>query len=182
MTREVVDKILLTKRWKPLFLGLFLVGFLFLITQLIKMFGYHIIYSPTPSMPSGFYLVVPAKNISRHDIVEFTPPDRATKMLQANRWLPKDWTLIKYVLAVPGDHVCVKNKAIWVNGRLIAKIFTYFDNNKPLPKFNICGRIGANQYLLIGTASPRSFDSRYFGLISAEQIIGRALPIFLYKK
>ncbi len=143
----------------------------------LKNFGYHFIYSFTASMPRGLYLVIPAKNFRHHDIVEFTPPSTALNFLE-QRQLPSNISLIKYVFAKKGDFVCTHHDTLLINGKKIASIYSTDDKNNPLPRFIICDRIRGDQYLLLSTKSSRSFDGRYFGLVSTQHIRGRAIPIF----
>lgn len=46
-----------------------------------------------------------------------------------------------------------------------------------LPVFSFTGPIPEGRYYMMGT-NPRSFDSRYFGLINAEEFISKALPLW----
>lgn len=46
-----------------------------------------------------------------------------------------------------------------------------------LPVFSFSGPIPEDSYYMMGT-NPRSFDSRYFGLIDADEFISKALPLW----
>lgn len=162
-----------------MFFGLFFLGLLAIIVSIIKRAGYHVTYSATASMPQGFYLVVPIKQVERYDIVEFLPPKAALDFVRNLHWIPKSGLIIKYVFAIPGDDVCVRNEAIWINGKRIGKVYRFYAFEKLLPQTKICGKLADDQYLLLSTKKARSFDGRYFGAISSSSILGRAIPIFI---
>ena len=151
-----------------------------LITSIIKKSGYHLTYSATPSMPKGFYLILPIKKITRYDIVEFTPPSNVLDFIKKKRWVPQSGLVIKQVFAIPNDHVCIRNQAIWINGNKVGKVYKFYDKNKLLPQTKICGKLEADQYLLLSTKNERSFDGRYFGAVSSKRISGKAIPLIIF--
>jgi signal peptidase I len=131
-------------------------------------------------MPQGFYLIIPTKKIVLHDIVEFTPPSSVLDFIKEKHWVPKSGLIIKYVFAIPYDHVCIRNQALSINGKRIGRVYKFYGENKLLPQTKICGKLKEDQYLLLSTKSERSFDGRYFGVVSSREILGRAVPIFIY--
>lgn len=165
-------------RYTPLNISIICILLLALVISQLKKLGYHLTYVATPSVPRGLYLVVPTKNILPNDMIEFMPPTITSDFTMSQQWFQPNRPLVKYVFAQMGDHVCIKNQAIFINGKKIALVHSSYDGHKPLPKFTICDKINHNEYLLLSTKSTRSFDSRYFGLISSRQIRGRAIPIY----
>lgn len=163
-----------SKKFLPLFFSLLFIGLLNLGTSTIKKAGYHLTYSATSSMPRGFYLVTPQKKFTHHEVVEFRPPLHILNLIQENHWLPPNGSMIKYVFAVPSDHVCIHHQTLWVNHKKIAPIYKFYAPNKLLPQTKICGRLQEGQYLLLSTENERSFDGRYFGPVSQQKILGRA--------
>ena len=133
-------------------------------------------------MPRGFYLVIPSATIKHNDIVEFTPPQHIIDFVKNLHWLPQSNSLIKYVFAVSGDHVCVRDNAVWVNYKLIGKVYAEYESKKPLPQTKICSKLKNNEYLLLSTKQERSFDGRYFGMTTIDSIKGKAIPIFINNK
>ena len=168
------------KKFLPLVFSLIFIAIISITVSTIKKAGYHITYSVTPSMPRGFYLVVPAKKISRYDVVEFMPPLGVLDFIKEKHWVPKNGLVIKYVFAIPNDHVCIHKEAIWVNGKKIGPVYKFYDKNKLLPQTKICGKLDKDEYLLLSTKNERSFDGRYFGTISSKRILGKAIPIFIF--
>jgi len=167
------------KKLLPLFLSLIFIALLALTVSIIKSAGFHMTYSATKSMPRGLYLIAPTKKIARYDIVELIPPPIALDFIKKNHWAPQSGSIIKYVFAIPNDHVCIHHQAIWINNKKIGRVYKFYAPNKLLPQTKICGKLKANQYLLLSTESERSFDGRYFGLVSSQEILGHAIPVFI---
>jgi len=170
------------KNFLPLIISLFFILILTILTSVTKKLGYHVTYSATSSMPKGFYLIVPTKKISRNDIVEFIMPPNVIKFAKEKRWIPQSGLIIKYVFGIPQDHICIRNHSIWINNKKVARIYKFYEKNKLLPQAKICGKLNKNQYVLLSKVSERSFDSRYFGVVSSQEILGRAIPIFIFNQ
>ncbi len=129
-------------------------------------------------MPRGLYLIIPIKKIARYDIVEFIPPQKTLAFIKEKLWVPQSGSIIKYAFALPNDHVCIRDQVIYINNKKIGPVYKFYAPNKLLPQTKICGKLKENQYLLLSTKSERSFDGRYFGVISEKEIRGKAIPIF----
>ena len=50
---------------------------------------------------------------------------------------------------------------------------------RPLPSLQLCRRLQPGELFLLSATNPASFDSRYFGPVSAFAVIGVAHPIWL---
>lgn len=86
--------------------------------------------------------------------------------------------MVKYLTGLPGDSVRIqRNGDIYINNRLKGSGLGYADRLKKTPDF-FAGttQLKPNQYWFMGS-SHQSFDSRYWGAVGYEQIIGRAYPI-----
>lgn len=94
--------------------------------------------------------------------------------------------LIKRVIGLPGDHLVLKNgfytiyNAAHPKGFDPDKTLAYGKtDNIPYTSGNINITLGSNQLFVSGDNRPDSLDSRYFGPINANQIIGQlALRVF----
>jgi conjugative transfer signal peptidase TraF len=165
------------KNFLPLFFSLVFIGILAFTINLVEKSGYHLVYSVTKSVPRGLYLIVPIKKIARYDIVEFKPPQAALNFIRENRLIPQNGTIMKYVFAIPNDNVCIYNQEIFINNKKAGHVYKFYAPNKLLPQTKICGKLQENQYLLLSAKSKRSFDGRYFGIVSSREILGHAIPI-----
>lgn len=92
----------------------------------------------------------------------------------------KGTKMLKYLRAVPGDDVEIRdNDQIFINGKASEWGLPLAEEKLGQPSSNFHGKtkLGDDQYWFMGT-SPKSFDSRYWGAVKREDIIGRAIPIF----
>ena len=104
----------------------------------------------------------------RGEVIVFRPP------------LPNsaDRDFIKRVIGLPGDRVQVKDGKVFVNDQQLAE--TYL---RPLQ--TACGgqwcdvRLGANEYYVMGDNRGNSSDSRIWGPVQADKIIGKTWLIYL---
>lgn len=118
---------------------------------------------------------------NRGDVIVFTE-----KGLSGYGQSQDEKQLIKRVVGLPGDHVVVKDNLVTIYNKSHPN---GFDPDKTLPYGQVIGdttrdlneKIGKNQLFVMGDNRPDSLDSRYFGPINANQIIGklvlRILPI-----
>lgn len=161
------------KRLMPLFSALILIAILTIGTFLLHSFGYSVVYSGSISMPRGFYAVTPVGEIQRGDIVLFHAPESAAQLIRQNHWGPRSGLLLKHVVGLPGDSVCERGGTLWLNGQSIVPVYRFYAPGKELPHASFCGRLAFDQYLLLSKTIARSFDSRYFGPIKRENILGK---------
>ncbi|HSW36901.1 MAG TPA: signal peptidase I [Candidatus Saccharimonadales bacterium] len=99
--------------------------------------------------------------------------------------------LIKRVVGLPGDHVVVKDNVLTIYNRAHPKGFQPdqklgYNKDHHLPAItsgNVDVSLGPGQLFVCGDNRPDSLDSRYFGPISAQQVIGKlVLRIFPINK
>ena len=112
---------------------------------------------------------------------------------------------IKRVIGVPGDSVRYENKSLYINGQRLGYrlIGEAYDPESPIPvreyREEIDGRehsiyknnrferpqewqIPPGKYLMLGDNRDKSQDSRYWGLASEDNIVGKAVAIWLHKE
>lgn len=161
-------------KYFPLFKSLGFVGLFAILIFFIKYFGYGFTYQATISMPKGIYLTFPAKNIKYDDIVIFYPPKIAAEFLAKQHWAPNSGVLMKKVIGMPDDFVCNQNHAIAINGKKLGLLHDFYAPGKKMPHELFCGKLANNQYMLLSTFIDRSYDGRYFGPVTQDQIIAKA--------
>ena len=166
-----------SKSFKPLVIALTIIISIFIITSITKHLGYGLTYQVSISMPKGFYLIVPAKHIKRNDVVIFYPPPKIKTFLVQHKWIPNSAIMMKHVIGMPGDMVCKKNNALFVNNKYFGPVLTYYAPHKKLPNEPFCGKLKKQEYLLLSARIKRSFDCRYFGPVKRQQIIGKVIKL-----
>ncbi|MFZ9035033.1 MAG: signal peptidase I [Francisellaceae bacterium] len=165
------------KRYRITVFALFGLLLLFALVKLLDYFAIGISYQGTASMPEGYYLTYPVGAIRRGDVVLFQPDSKLQRYILKRGWLQKPIPLLKEVVGIPGDWLCIEDKVVYINKHKIAIIKTRDNKNRPLAHFHFCGRIPPSNYFLEGISDPDSFDSRYYGLIDKTQILSKAVRL-----
>ena len=112
------------------------------------------------------------KQVERGALVAFRTDERMTP------WYSQGTIFVKQVAALPGDRVDVDEQGMHVNGRTLADALLLTSTlNKPIEAFVRSDVVHPGQYWVLGT-SPDSFDSRYWGPIRQDQIVGMATVVF----
>lgn len=100
---------------------------------------------------------------------------------------PKDTKkdFIKRLVGLPGETVEIKNGTIYINAQpLIEPIFNqiYYYNYGPFAKEGQKITIPKDSFFVLGDNSASSQDSRYWGFVAKENILGKAILIYLPPK
>ena len=86
--------------------------------------------------------------------------------------------IVKKVAAGPGDKVLIQGTELWINDKHADRLWLANSlEGKKAGDFDTRLELEDGQYFLMGTTK-ESFDSRYWGIVQSESIIGRALPLF----
>jgi signal peptidase I len=106
------------------------------------------------------------------DIIVFSPTETLKKENYKNAF-------IKRIVGLPGDRVQVKAGKVYSNGRLIYEGYI----SKSLPDEAPAADWGPelippNSYVVLGDNRNNSYDSRYWGFVPRENIIGKATQRF----
>jgi signal peptidase I len=100
----------------------------------------------------------------RGDIVVFKPPDEASR------------DFIKRIIALPGERIHITKGVVYINGQVLREPYlpekwTYNDN---WPASGQDQLIPPDQYFVMGDNRNHSSDSRTFGPIELNSILGKA--------
>jgi len=154
--------------------------------------GDHVLVDKLTYAPSGpvSRLALPYRDVRRGDIIVFRYP------------LDIKEDYVKRAIGVPGDHIKLVNKQLWLNGHPVDEpyavhsstmIDSYRDNfpgppNSPLqqPAIDMLENHVVNGELVVppgaifamGDNRDDSSDSRYWGLVPRENIVGT--PVIIY--
>jgi signal peptidase I len=106
----------------------------------------------------------------RGDIVVFSPPEG---------WTDNDTPFIKRVIGVPGDTVEIRDDGkVYVKGVAVSEPYLYAQDGAPQPTVAPPSQsrwiVGADQLFVLGDHRMNSADSRSFGLVDRNSVIGRA--------
>ena len=164
-----------SKTWRGWQENLTLIAIALCLALLIRTFVAEPRYIPSESMVPTLYegdrLVV--EKVSYHfqqprtgDIVVFQPPAELQR-----RGYSKDQAFIKRVIGVPGEIVSVTNGKVYLNGQPLSEDYIAEPPNQPFPPV----QVPENEFFVMGDNRNNSNDSRYWGFLPKENIIGRAI-------
>lgn len=136
-----------------------------------------IIYNASDSVPIGWYRIEPARSLPVGSIVLTTLPADAAALAAQRGYLPSHIPLLKRVGAIAPQHVCIVNDIVRIDGVPAAAVLSADRWNRPLPSWSQCRQLAQGELFLLSVTNPASFDSRYFGPIRIDAVIGVARPI-----
>ncbi|HEY5237266.1 MAG TPA: S26 family signal peptidase [Rhizomicrobium sp.] len=139
-----------------------------------------LIWNASASAPIGFYAVLPNHPLKDGDFVIAMPPDTLAALFAARHYLPKGVPLLKHIAALPGQIVCRLGSVVAIDGIAIASALIRDRVGRPLPNWQGCRAISANEIFLLNRSVPDSLDGRYFGPLPMASLIGRAKPLWTF--
>jgi signal peptidase I len=118
--------------------------------------------SMEPSLHDGQFVIVSRLSYQlgepqRGDIVVFEPPNGSSD------------DYIKRIIGLPGEHVEIRDGSVWIDGRRLEEPYV----NSPIGDFGTW-ELGPDEYLVMGDNRANSSDSRSWGTLPRENIVGRA--------
>lgn len=102
---------------------------------------------------------------SRGEVVVFTPPDTFPQ--------PDGTPFIKRVIGLPGDEISIRDGSVFVNGAKLDEPYVKGGITEPPPGQDRWV-IPADEFFVMGDNRSNSADSRVFGPVPHDVIIGRA--------
>ena len=146
-----------------------------------------LIYNPSDSVAVGWYRVQPLDHratslprpLSVGSIVLTRLPADAGALAAQRGYLPAHVPLLKRVGAVAPQHVCIVAGQVRIDGVPTAAALPADRLGRPLPSWPHCRPLAEGELFLLSVTNPASFDSRYFGPVSASVLIGVAHPVWL---
>ncbi len=149
-----------------------------------------LVYNPSDSVEIGWYRVDP---LARHagslppamhvgSIVLVSLPAAAAALAARRGYLPTGIPLLKPVAAVAPQQVCITDGIVRIDGVSVAAVLRTDGMGRPLRAWPSCRRLRPGELFLLSTTNSASFDSRYFGPVRADTVLGVAHPIWLDKQ
>lgn len=138
-----------------------------------------LIIATSDSLEYRVFFKIPAntRRIRQGDYLLFNLDDVHKKTF-IRKGLKENNVLIKKVGCVPGETLVKDAKnTFFCQQTALGTAMKKDAQGKELPIFEFYGPIPEDNYYMMGT-NPRSFDSRYFGLIHVDDFICRAIPIW----
>ena len=114
------------------------------------------------------------RNPKRQQVVIFKPP-----------FAPDTPDYVKRVIGLPGDTVDIHDGAVWINGHRLQENYTQGISEKAdglqlvAPFKGLPFTIPDKCYFVMGDNRENSFDSRYWGCVPRNDIIGTPVMIYM---
>ena len=138
-----------------------------------------LVWNASASVPVGLYAIRPDDRIRTGVLVLVQPPERIAAFMDERRYVRRGVPLLKRVEALAGDVVCRRGAVVTVNGKPRAVALAADRHGRPLSIWSGCRRLHGGEVFLLNRDAPESFDGRYFGVLPASTIIGRATPLMI---
>lgn len=144
----------------------------------------------TESQPLGLYQSAPGP-LARAGLVAVCLPQNLAIQGRNRGWLrPGDCpggvaAVLKEVVALPGDFVTVSDAGLSVNGGRIAHTQRQALDSKGRPVEAVSAgfyRVSFGEVWLVANASPRSWDSRYYGPVPLDAIRTPMRPLITWSR
>lgn len=132
-----------------------------------------LVYNASDSAPRGWYVIERAERLHVGDVALVSLSGVVAADAAQRGYLPRGVPLIKAVAATAPQHVCVQPDGVRVGGQAAAAPLHADALGRPLISWRGCRHLQHGEVFLLGH-HPASFDSRYFGPVSADRLIGRA--------
>ncbi len=116
------------------------------------------------------------RNPKRQQMIIFKPP-----------YAPDSTDLVKRVIGLPGDQIDLRDGAVWINGKPLREPYATGPTEPAYPGEAPLGRSEAkfpyvvpeNCYFAMGDNRGNSYDSRVWGCVPREDIIGTPIMIYM---
>ncbi|MBT8762636.1 signal peptidase I [Desulfohalobiaceae bacterium Ax17] len=87
---------------------------------------------------------------------------------------------IKRVIGVPGDVIEIRNKEVWRNGQKLNEPYVQHTDPRIIPHRDNFGpiKVPEGKYFVMGDNRDESYDSRFWGFVDRDKILGKAWIIY----
>jgi conjugative transfer signal peptidase TraF len=137
-----------------------------------------LVWNLSASLPRGLYRRESGVVPRRGEVVCFPPPPAAAALIAERAYLPPGTSLLKVIVALPGDRVCIDDVSFTANGEYFGPVARYDSAGRDLAPFRFCGVVPAGS-AFVATRASLSFDSRYFGPVPLSSV-NVVVPLWTY--
>lgn len=159
MNNQIVKK---SRKWIWITLGIIVVVIFFLFKSIFPIDVYKmegVSMEPTIMAGQSFALDKFDTDYQHGDVVVFKY---------------KTGFLVKRVVALPGETIEIKEGAIFINGqKLVSPSILKVHFNLDSLQRSVSSTLGTGEYFMIGDNTAESYDSRAFGPIKFDSILGK---------
>jgi signal peptidase I len=127
--------------------------------------------SMEPNLTNGQIVFTDMGPIDRGDIVTAYYPANAEELHPTNT----EKFVVKRVIGLPGDRIIIDRTGVYVNGELLDEYYLTPENKAATymeGKYNSV-LLDEDEYFLMGDNRTVSYDSRYFGVFDANELLYR---------
>ncbi|RLB19027.1 MAG: signal peptidase I [Deltaproteobacteria bacterium] len=112
--------------------------------------------------------IIPISTPHREDVIVFIFP------------LDKSKDFIKRVIGLPGDHIEIVGKKIYINGKLFRDTHAHYTSESSVREKSRFGPITVPEghLFVMGDNRDHSYDSRYWGFVPMKSVKGKAFLIY----
>ena len=139
-----------------------------------------LIWNATASVPIGLYVARASHGPSLGDLVGVRLQEDMTCWVVERGYVGADTLLLKRVTAVSGMTACRHDLDITIDGTVVAQAASNDRQGRPLPRWTGCVTIDSDEVFLLVAGVADSLDGRYFGPLSGDTILGRAIPLWTF--
>lgn len=136
-----------------------------------------VVYNASDSAPRGWYHVRHPAYLRVGDYVIAQLPQQVAELAAQRGYLPRTVPVLKRIAAVAGQRVRERSGEVEIDGVPLARTRDADSRGRPLLPWRHCRVLLHDELFLLNTASPDSFDSRYFGPLDVSYVRGEAVPL-----
>ena len=113
-----------------------------------------------------FSRILPYKDLKRGDVIVFKYP------------LNPDVAYVKRLIGLPGERVEMIGHTVYINGKPLEEKYTQYIDPSSVYEHYGPYNVPQGQYFAMGDNRDNSQDSRFWGFVPRDHIIGKALIIY----
>jgi len=87
--------------------------------------------------------------------------------------------LVKRVIGVPGDHLEIRKGVVWLNGKPLDEPYVHQPMRPGLSYPYSSVVVPRDRYFVMGDNRNNSYDSRYWGFVPRENLVGTPVVIYM---